>query len=47
MPGNNRNHDIHIGVGWLITLSADISICVSGEPSKMDPRTEPAKRDIH
>ena len=47
MPGNNRNHDIHIGVDWLITLSADISICVSGEPSKMDPRTEPTKRDIH
>ena len=45
--GNNRNHDINVCVGWLITLPGDISIYVTGDTSTTDQMAELAKRDIH
>ena len=45
--GNNRNHDINVCVGWLITLSDGISIYATGDTSKTDQMAELAERDIH
>lgn len=45
--GNNRNHDIKNGVGWIITLAGGITIYASGDTSTTDQMTELAERDIH
>lgn len=45
--GNNKNHDINVCVGWLITLSDGISIYATGDTSKTDQMAELADRDIH
>lgn len=45
--GNNRNHDIHTCVGWLITLPGGISVYASGDTSMTDQMAELADRDIH
>ena len=45
--GNNRNHDIRYGVGWLITLSDGISIYATGDTSTTDQMADLAERDIH
>ena len=34
--GNNRNHDINVCVGWLITLSDGVSVYASGDTSTTD-----------
>ena len=45
--GNNRNHDIKVCVGWLITLSGGVSIYATGDTSTTDQMAELAGRDIH
>ena len=45
--GNNRNHDINVCVGWLITLSDGISIYATGDTSTTEQMAELAERDIH
>ena len=45
--GNNRNHDIKVCVGWLITLSGGISVYTTGDTSATDQMAELAERDIH
>ena len=45
--GNNKNHDINVCVGWLITLSDGISIYATGDTSTTDQMAELAERDIH
>ena len=45
--GNNRNHDIHTCVGWLITLSDGISIYATGDTSATDQMAELSEKDIH
>ena len=45
--GNNKNHDINVCVGWLITLSDGISIYATGDTSMTDQMAELAERDIH
>ena len=44
--GNNKNHDINVCVGWLITLSAGITIYVTGDTSTTDQMEELAERNI-
>ena len=44
--GNNKNHDIRVCVGWLITLSDGITIYATGDTSTTDQMTELAGRDI-
>ena len=45
--GNNRNHDINVCVGWLITLSGGVSVYATGDTSTTDQMAELAERDIH
>ena len=45
--GNNPNHNIKECVGWLITLSDDVSIYATGDTSTTDQMAELADRDIH
>ncbi len=45
--GNNRNHDIKNGVGWIITLAGGITIYASGDTSTTDQMAELAERDLH
>lgn len=44
--GNNKNHDINVCVGWLITLSGGITIYATGDTSTTNQMTELAKRNI-
>ena len=44
--GNNRNHDIHECVGWLITLSDGVSIYATGDTSTTDQMGQLADRQI-
>ena len=44
--GNNKNHDINVCVGWLITLSDGISIYATGDTSTTAQMAELAQRDI-
>ena len=44
--GNNKNHDINVCVGWLITLSDGITIYVTGDTSMTDQMEELAERNI-
>lgn len=44
--GNNKNHDINVCVGWLITLSNGISIYATGDTSTTDQMAELANRNI-
>ena len=45
--GNNRNHDINVCVGWLITLSDGVSIYATGDTSTTAQMSELAERNIH
>lgn len=45
--GNNRNHDIKVCVGWLITLSDGVSIYATGDTSTTDQMAELGDRNIH
>jgi L-ascorbate metabolism protein UlaG (beta-lactamase superfamily) len=44
--GNNRNHNIRECVGWVITLSGDISIYATGDTSTTEQMAELAERHI-
>ena len=44
--GNNKNHDINVCVGWLITLSDGITIYATGDTSTTNQMTELAERNI-
>lgn len=44
--GNNKNHDIKVCVGWLITLSDGITVYATGDTSTTDQMAELAERDI-
>ena len=44
--GNNKNHDIRICVGWVITLSDGITIYATGDTSTTDQMTELAGQNI-
>ena len=44
--GNNKNHNIRECVGWLITLSDELIIYVTGDTSTTDQMAELADRDI-
>ena len=44
--GNNRNHDINVCVGWLITLSDGISIYATGDTSTTDQMGELGELNI-
>ena len=45
--GNNRNHDIKVCVGWLITLSGGVSVYATGDTSTTEQMAQLAGRDIH
>ena len=45
--GNNRNHDIKVCVGWLITLSGGVSVYATGDTSATEQMAQLAGRDIH
>ncbi|MBQ9198018.1 MAG: MBL fold metallo-hydrolase [Clostridia bacterium] len=45
--GNNRNHDINVCVGWLITLPGGVSVYATGDTSATDQMAELAERNIH
>ena len=45
--GNNKNHDINVCVGWLITLSDGVSVYATGDTSTTEQMAELADRDIH
>ena len=44
--GNNRNHDIKVCVGWLITLPDGMTIYATGDTSTTDQMAELAERNI-
>ena len=44
--GNNKNHDINVCVGWLITLPDGITIYATGDTSTTDQMAELAYRNI-
>ena len=44
--GNNRNHDVDVCVGWLITLSDGVSIYATGDTSTTEQMAELAEREI-
>lgn len=45
--GNNKNHDIKVCVGWIITLSGGVSVYATGDTSTTDQMSELAERNIH
>ena len=45
--GNNRNHDINVCVGWIITLSDGTTIYATGDTSTTDQMAELAERKIN
>ena len=45
--GNNRNHDIRVCVGWVITLSGGVTVYATGDTSTTDQMAELASRDLH
>lgn len=45
--GNNKNHDIHECIGWLVTLPGGISVYATGDTSTTDQMAKLADRDIH
>ena len=45
--GNNRNHDIKVCVGWLITLSYGVTVYATGDTSTTEQMAALAERDIH
>ena len=44
--GNNKNHDINVCVGWLVTLSDGITVYATGDTSTTEQMAELADRDI-
>ena len=45
--GNNRNHDINVCVGWVITLPGGISVYATGDTSRTEQMAELGTRDLH
>lgn len=45
--GNNKNHDINVCVGWVITLADGISVYATGDTSTTDQMAELGTRDLH
>ena len=45
--GNNRNHDIKVCVGWLITLSGGVTVYATGDTSTTQQMAELGERNIH
>ena len=45
--GNNRNHDIRVCVGWVITLADGVSVYATGDTSTTDQMAELADRKLH
>lgn len=45
--GNNKNHDINVCVGWIVTLPGGISVYATGDTSTTDQMAALAERDIH
>ena len=45
--GNNRNHDINVCVGWVITLSGGVSVYATGDTSTTEQMAALADRDLH
>ena len=45
--GNNKNHDINVCVGWLITLSGGVSVYATGDTSTTEQMAALADRHIH
>ncbi len=44
--GNNRNHDINVCVGWLVTLSDGVTVYATGDTSTTDQMAELGERNI-
>lgn len=44
--GNNKNHDINVCVGWLVTLSDGVTVYATGDTSTTDQMAELVERDI-
>ena len=44
--GNNRNHDINVCVGWLVTLSDGMTVYATGDTSTTDQMAELGERNI-
>ena len=45
--GNNRNHDIKVCVGWVITLSDGVTVYATGDTSTTEQMAELGERDLH
>ena len=45
--GNNRNHDIRVCVGWIITLPDGVSVYATGDTSATEQMSELGNRDLH
>ncbi len=45
--GNNRNHDIKVCVGWVITLPSGVSVYATGDTSTTEQMAELGTRDLH
>ena len=45
--GNNRNHDIKVCVGWVITLSGGVTVYATGDTSTTEQMAELGERDLH
>lgn len=45
--GNNKNHDINVCVGWVITFPDGVSVYISGDTSRTEQMDELAERGLH
>ena len=45
--GNNKNHDINVCVGWLITMPDGVSVYATGDTSTTEQMAALSERDIH
>ena len=45
--GNNKNHDINVCVGWVITFPDGVSVYATGDTSRTEQMDELAEKDIH
>lgn len=43
---NNKNHDINVCVGWLVTLADGVTVYATGDTSTTDQMAELAEREI-
>ena len=45
--GNNKNHDINVCVGWVLTFPDGVSVYATGDTSRTEQMEELGERDIH